>query len=162
MNAFVQSQVCAFITVSLWSTAYVVTKLVLPHFSAGALGLLRCGAATLCLLPLVRAQGGPLPKKALWPQFAVSGLAGFALYILTFNIGSSLLNATTSCIIISTSPIMTAALAGVVFRERLNPWGRAATALAFGGILVMFLWDGTFTVSGGLVWMLGAALLISI
>ncbi len=162
MNAFVRSQVYAFITVSLWSTAYVFTKIALQHFSAGSLGLLRCAVASLCLLLVVRVRGILPPQAALWPQFAASGLAGFTLYILTFNMGSSLLNATTSCIIISTSPIMTAILAHIAFGERLNRWARAATVLAFGGILIMFLWEGAFAVSGGLAWMLGAALLISI
>lgn len=162
MNAFVRSQAYAFTTVLLWSTAYVFTKIALEHFSAGSLGVLRCAVASLCLLLVVRLKKIPPPKAALLPLFIASGLAGFTLYILAFNLGSSTLNATTSCIIISTSPIMTAVLAGPVFQERLNLWGRAATVLAFGGILIMFLWEGEFFVSPGLAWMLGAALLISI
>ena len=69
----------------------------------------------------------------------MAGLSGFALYMLVFNKGSMLLNATTSCIIISTSPIITALLARIGFGEKPGARGWAATGLAFGGVYIMTL-----------------------
>lgn len=156
-----QSQICAFITVLLWSTAYVLTPVALRHFSASSLGLLRCAVATACLVPAVAAGGAGLPKPADYPLFLASGAAGFALYMVAFNTGSAMLNPTTSCVIISLSPIITALLAAAAFKERLGARRWFATGLAFCGILVMCLWDGAFAFSEGLAWMLGAAVLIS-
>jgi drug/metabolite transporter (DMT)-like permease len=72
------------------------------------------------------------------------------------------LNPTTSCIIISTSPIITAFLAQAVFGERPGRAGWLGIGTAFAGILIITLWDGELLVSGGVVWMLAAAVLISL
>lgn len=161
-KSFFASQAYAFLTVLLWSTAYVFTKVALQHFSASALGLLRCAVASLCLVAVVFAKRLPPPQRSYWPLFLLSGLAGFTLYIITFNIGSTMLNATTNCVIISTSPIITALLASALFKERLTARQWIATWLAFAGILAMSLLDGVFMVSEGLAWMLAAAVLISV
>ncbi len=161
-HPFLLSQAYAFVTVLLWSTAYVFTKVALQYFSASSLGLLRCGVAALCLLLALGPKRFSRPPLKQLPLFLLSGAAGFGLYILAFNIGSSLLNPTTSCVIISMSPIITALLARLAFGEKLNAGRWAATGLSFGGVLLMFLWDGAFTLSAGLLWMLGAAVLISI
>ena len=161
-RSFAKSQACAFATVFLWSTAYVFTPLSLQYFSAAPLGLLRCGIAALCLLGVMLVQNSSPPPLRTLPMFILSGVTGFTLYIITFNTGAALLNATTSSVVIATSPIITALLAVPVFKEtlRLRQW--AAIAVAFSGILIMFLYDGTFLTSTGLVWMLAASLLISL
>lgn len=201
------SHVFAFLTVLLWSSAYVYTKVALAWFSPTALGLLRCLTASAVLLAVilakrlsavasasrasgvisrVRASGviqdkraggvisgdhasadgpepriGP-PRPADIPKFLFSGAAGFALYLLVFNKGTESLNPTTSCIIISASPIITALIARAAFKERLAPGGWAAICAAFCGILIMTLWDGSIRISWGIAWMTAAAVLISI
>ena len=162
MNNFYLSQIYAFITVFLWSTSYVFTKLALQHFSAGALGFFRCLVASLCLLLVLLLKKQPLPRASLLPGLVASGAAGFAVYFVLFNTGSSLLNATTACVVISTSPIITALLALGIYRERISPAGWFSILLAFGGILVMMLHKGGLSLTGGLPWMLGAAFLISV
>jgi drug/metabolite transporter (DMT)-like permease len=94
-------------------------------------------------------------------MFLLSGIVGFTLYIIAVNTGSSSLNATTSCVVISTSPIISALLARFIFEERLNARQWFATGLAFCGILILSLWNGMFSISHGLAWMLAAAFLIS-
>lgn len=155
------SQIYAFLTVLLWSSAYVFTKIALESFSFASLALLRCGVASLCLGAVLAVRKKPFPGLTSLPWFAVSGATGFALYILVFNMGSASLNPTTSCVIISTSPIITALLAQLFFKESLGPLRWIALALAFCGILVMTLWDGSFSVSDGTLWMLAAAFCIS-
>lgn len=162
MNSFVLSQICAFITVLLWSTSYVFTKIALEHFSAESLGFIRCATASLCLLPILAMKRQTLPGRSLLPWFVASGAAGFAVYFVLFNLGSSLLNATTACVIISTSPIITAVLALGFFRERIGAGGGFSIVLAFCGVLVMALPQGDFILTGGLPWMLGAAVCISV
>lgn len=159
---FFMSQAYAFLTVLLWSSAYVYTKVALQYYSFSALALLRCAVASICLGGVLIAQRASFPGLSSLPHFLVSGAAGFALYILAFNKGSISLNPTTSCIIISTSPIITALFARLFFGEKLGLLRWIAIGLAFFGILVMTLWDGVFSLSEGIVWILAAALLISV
>ncbi len=156
------SQFYAFLTVLLWSSAYVFTKVALESYSVSALALLRCLIASLCLGGALAAKRAAFPGLSSLPRFFVSGACGFGLYILVFNQGSITLNPTTSCVIISISPILTALLARIRFGERLGFLRWLAIGLAFGGILVMTLWEGDFYVSEGIAWMLAAALLISL
>ena len=135
-------QAYAFATVVLWSTAYVYTKVALAFFTPGPLGLVRCAVASLAFVGILlargRARGGFfVPSARHLPLFAAAGLSGFTLYLLAFNEGSITLNPTTNCIVISTAPILTAALARLFFSERLPVLRWLALALAFGGVVVM-------------------------
>ena len=52
-------------------------------------------------------------------------------------------------------------MASVVFRERLTRLAWIALWLAFLGVLVLMLWNGSVSINAGVFWMLGAALAIS-
>ena len=156
------SQAYAFLTVFFWSSAYVFTRMALEHHSFSSLALLRCAVASLCLGGIIIAKKIPFPGVLSLPRFFVSGAIGFALYILIFNKGSESLNPTTSCMIISTSPIMTALLARFCFEEKRGVQRWIAIGMAFSGILIMTLWDGNLFISGGIFWMSASALLISV
>ncbi|OXS28979.1 MAG: hypothetical protein BCS36_09610 [Desulfovibrio sp. MES5] len=162
MGAALRSQVYALLTVMLWSTAYVFTKLALEFFSPGALGLLRCGVATLTFGCVVALGRIPAPRLRDLPLFILSGLCGFTLYMLAFNLGSVTLNPTTNCIVISTTPIITAVLARLAFGEKLRALRWCALALAFGGVVVMNGGGQSFVVAPGIAWVLLAALLVSL
>lgn len=158
----------AFFTVLLWSSAYVYTKVALEHFSGPVLGFLRCAVASGVLVLVMLLKRAPAPKAADLPKLALSGALGFALYLLAFNKGSESLNPTTSCIIISTAPIISAVIARFYLGEKIGPAGWCAVLVAFGGVLVLMLWDGSLAGSSnparldGIGWMLLAALLISL
>ena len=149
------------LTVLLWASAYVGTKVALTHFGSPELGLLRCGAASITLAIALSLKRPPLPRRRDAPWLALCGLTGFALYLFLFNKGSESLNPTTSCVLIATSPVITACFAGIFFRERITAPGWAAIALGFSGVLVMALWQGSLAISHGLIWMLAAASAIS-
>lgn len=151
----------AFLTVLLWSSAYVFTKVALAHFTAAPLGFIRCLVASVVLGAVVVARGIKAPPLRLLPRFVLAGFAGLTLYLILFNHGTTTLSPTTSCIVISTAPIITALLARLFLGERIGPHGWAAILLAFAGILVMTLWEGTVEVNRGVLWVAGAAFLIS-
>ena len=157
----------AFATVVLWSTAYVYTNVALEFFTPGPLGLVRCAVASLAflvILPLMgKGRGGFfVPAARHLPLIAVSGLSGFTLYLLAFNEGSISLNPTTNCIVISTVPIVTAALARIFFGERLPALRWLALALAFGGVVLMNGGGRGFMLAPGMGWVLVAAVLLSL
>lgn len=161
-GALIKSQMYAFLTVVFWSSAYVFTKTALEFFSVSSLAVLRCLVASLSLAGVAAFGKMPPPPLSAIPRFLLTGAAGFAFYVLAFNKGSVLLNPTTSCVIISTAPIITALLAYFRFGEKVGAPGVLAMGAAFGGILVMMLWNGVMDFSEGIVWIFGAALLISI
>ena len=52
-------------------------------------------------------------------------------------------------------------MAAALLHERLRPSGWLALALAFAGVLILMLWDGTLSLNDGIFWSLGAAACIS-
>lgn len=154
------SQFYAFLTVAIWSSAYVYTKVALLTFSATALGLLRCGVATLCLMTLLTFYRQLAVKWRHIPVFMLSGASGFTLYFIAFNTGSLSLNPTTASIIIALCPIISALLALVVFKEKLRISQWLATLTAFSAVLFISLQEGSLLISQGIIWMLGAAALL--
>ena len=160
-HSFLRSQIYAFCTVLLWASTYVFTKIVLESFSVSAVAFLRCFTASLFLVAaLAVMKSGIPPLRTIIPQFLLVGVVGFALYLPVFNKGSLALTPTTSCIVMATTPIITALLARLLLKEKLAMRQWLAIALAFGGILVMTLWNGTLVVTLGIAWMLLAAFLL--
>ncbi|MFA1240775.1 DMT family transporter [Serratia odorifera] len=157
-----RSQVYALLTVVMWSGAYVYTKAALLTFSAGTLGLLRCGVATLCLMTLLACHRQLAVAWRDIPAFILSGTCGFALYFLAFNTGSLFLNPTTASIIIALCPIISALLARVIFKEKLRLRQWLATLAAFSSVAFIVLQQGSLQVSQGVIWMLGAAVLLAV
>ncbi|MFR3458061.1 MAG: DMT family transporter [Bilophila wadsworthia] len=156
----VSSQWYAFATVVLWSSAFVFTKVALLSFSSTALGFLRCAIASVVLYAVLRCKGVRMLSWRELPRFTLSGALGFSIYLFIFNKGSETLTAATGCILIATAPIITALMASVVFRERLTRLAWIALWLAFLGVLVLMLWNGSVSINAGVFWMLGAALAI--
>ena len=156
------SQFYAFLTVAIWSSAYVYTKVALLTFSATALGLLRCAVATLCLMTLLTFYRQLAVKWRHIPVFMLSGASGFSLYFIAFNTGSLSLNPTTASIIIALCPIISALLALVVFKEKLRTSQWLATLTAFSAVLFISLQEGSLLISQGIIWMLGAAALLAL
>lgn len=149
------------ITIILWAGAYVFTKVALAHFSPPSLGFLRCLTASAALLLIMLIKREAFPPLREMPRFVLSGALGFSVYLVLFNQGAGYLTAAASCLIISTSPILTAFGAAALFGERLSPVAWGAMALEFAGLLVLTLWNGVFSVNQGILWMLGAAAAIS-
>lgn len=157
-----RSQFYAFLTVVMWSSAYVYTKITLLTFSASVLGLLRCAVATLCLMAMLIYRHQLAVRWRYLPVFIISGACGFALYFVAFNTGSVSLNPTTASIIIALCPIISALLARVIFHEKLHLRQWLATLAAFSGVAFIVLREGSLQISQGVVWMLGAAILLAI
>lgn len=160
-SLFASSQWYAFATVALWSSAFVFTKVALQSFSSTGLGFLRCAIASVTLYVVLRMKKIGLFGWRELPRFVFSGALGFSIYLYTFNKGSETLTAATGAILTSTAPILTALLAFFLFRERLRMIGWAALLLAFAGVLVLMLWNGTVSINGGVFWMLAASFAIS-
>ena len=152
----------AMTTIVFWSLAYVLTRLALQHFSAFSLGFLRYLVASCTLIAIAIFTKMKLPRKSDIPWFLASGAIGFFFYMIAFNIGEKTVTASTGSIVIATVPVITALLSRLVYKEKLYIYQLIAIVFEFIGVLVLTLMDGVFSINIGLLWLLLAALLLSI
>ncbi len=152
----------AFITVFLWSTSYVLTKMIVDAYDPSSLALLRILVACATMALILAWNRTPRPPLGDMHRFILPGLLGFSVFYYLFNKGTGLTNPTTVVIAIATASVFTPVLARVFYRERLKPLGWAAIALAFAGICIMTLWDGAMQLNVGVVWCTGAALSLAL
>jgi len=152
----------AIITVWFWSLAYVFTRMALQYFSAYSLGFLRYFVASCTLIVVVVVTKIKPPKKSDLKWFVIGGAAGFFLYMIAFNKGCETVTASTSSVIIATVPIITAVLARFIYKERLKSFQWLAIVISFLGVITLMLLNGIFTVNIGLIWLLLAAILLSL
>ncbi len=152
----------AITTIVFWSLAYVFTRLTLRYFSAFSLGFLRYAIASGALLVAVVLLKLRAPDRKDLPWFLAAGAAGFFLYMIAFNQGQAAVTAATGSVVIATVPVMTAVLARFVYREKLAAFQWFAIFVEFAGVVVLTLMNGSFSVNAGLLWLLLAALLLSV
>lgn len=152
----------AWVTILFWSLAYVFTRLAVSYFSPLALGLLRYLAASAAMLVVAVITKMKRPAGRDVPWLLLSGASGFFLYMIAFNTGSQRVTASTSSVIIATTPVITALLARIFYRERLTVIQYFSVALSFFGVVVLTVLKGGFSVSEGLPWLFAAAILLAV
>jgi drug/metabolite transporter (DMT)-like permease len=152
----------ALTTILFWSIAFPFTHMAMQHFSAYGLGLTRYALASAALLPVVIVKKLKPPKRKDAGWFLLAGALGFALYMVVFNIGNNLVTSATASIMLAVTPVLTALLAQLFFREKLKPVKWIAVAVEFSGILILALWRGVFAVNQGILWLMAAVVCISL
>lgn len=152
----------AMVTILFWSLAYVLTRLTLQYFSAFSLGFLRYFVASCALIVMAVAAKLQLPRKKDLPWFVLAGGIGFFLYMIAFNQGQATVTAATGSIVIATVPVITALFARFVYQETLKSYQWVAILIEFTGVTVLTLMNSTFSVNWGLLWLLLAALALSV
>lgn len=152
----------AMITIIFWSLAYVLTKLALQYFTTFSLGFLRYFIATGTLLVVAIVMKMKLPSINDLPLFILAGIFGFFFYMIGFNQGQQKVTASTASIVIATVPVLTALIARFVYKEKLSFIKWIAILIEFAGVAVLTLLDGLISINIGLLWLLFAALSLSI
>ncbi len=152
----------AMTTIFFWSLAYVFTRLTSEVFSPSALGFLRYIMASAALAVVALVTKMPLPRRQDLGWFAAAGFTGFFLYMIAFNQGMLTLSSATGSVIIATVPMLTALMARFVYGERLAPLQWAAILVEFCGVAVLTLLNGVFSVNGGILLLMAAALVLAV
>ncbi len=128
----------ALVTVLIWGTTFVSTKVLLTRFTPIEILLFRFVLGYLALwLVYPRPLRGVTPRRELY--FAAAGLCGVCLYYLLENVALTHTTASNVGVIVSVSPCFTALLTRLTFREgeRLRPSFFAGFVLAMAGISLM-------------------------
>ena len=149
-------------TILFWSLAYVMTRLALGYFSPFSLGFFRYFIASIVLLFIAIIIKINIPAKNDIKWFIFAGFFGFFFYMIVFNIGSITVPASTSSIIIATTPIITTLLARIFFKEKLKVIQYIAIIIQFMGVGILTLMNGIFSINKGLIWIILASISLSI
>lgn len=143
----------ASLLITVWSSNFVVAAIGLTRVPPFTLATLRFAFAAFPAILFVRRPRGSWIRLA---SFGVLfGLGQFGLLFLGIREG---VTPTLASIIIQMQVFFTAALAALLFRERLRPHNVVALIVAAGGLLLIALRGGTSAPATGLVLALLAAL----
>jgi drug/metabolite transporter (DMT)-like permease len=152
----------AITTIVFWAMAFVFTRLALPYFTVYSLGVLRYLAASGALLFLAIVTRMKPPALRDVPWFLLAGAVGFAIYMVVFNLGSQRVSASTGSVILATTPIITALLARLIYREKLTPLQYGSIGVSFMGVVALTVLQSGFTLNFGILYMLVSAFLVSV
>lgn len=159
MNNKIKMNLYAFLTVLIWGSGFPFTRMIGDQISSCSLGFIRCfwSAAVLLVIGKIIHIRKPFHQKdLLW--FFLSGALGFSLYFTLFSIGLETLSSATGSIITAMTPILVAMAAMKMYGERINLIGWISIFCAFGGVVVLLLWNGVLSINMGAAWMMLSAI----
>jgi drug/metabolite transporter (DMT)-like permease len=134
------------LTILLWAVNLSIIKMGLREFSAHAFNGVRLGLAALVYLVVLATRGRKAlpPKGDGWPTLLL-GLFGITIYQIFFIRAISLTSASTTSIIMATTPVFIALLSSAVGQERISWAGWLGIGISFAGfILVVYNQNGGF------------------
>ncbi|MDP1421880.1 DMT family transporter [Peribacillus simplex] len=152
------------ITIILWASAFPGIRVALTAYSPEHVSLLRLLIGSLILILVAVIQGIRLPEVKDVPIILLLGFLGFAVYQTALNYGEQTISAGVASLLVSTTPIFTALLAFLFFREKFGFWGWVGSLLGFSGMAFIFLGGSTerFSFNIGIILVLVASLSESI
>ena len=122
----------------LWASAPIGMKYCLHFCPPLTLMVQRFLFAGVVLLAVARARGMALPRsRQTWGRFALLGLLNNTLYIGLFATGLRAVSAGTGAVLMSTTPLLLAAVAPFFLRESWSLQKIAGLLLAFLSVVVM-------------------------
>ncbi|MFJ7309770.1 DMT family transporter [Peribacillus frigoritolerans] len=152
------------ITIILWASAFPGIRAAVTAYSPEHVSLLRLliGSITLILVAVI--QGIRLPEVKDVPIILLLGFLGFSVYQTALNYGEQTISAGVASLLVSTTPIFTALLALLFFREKFGFWEWAGSLIGFSGMAFIFLGGSTerFSLNIGIILVLVASLSESI
>ncbi len=126
-----------FVTLALWSSAFVGIRAGLRAYAPGEVALLRYLVASILLGGYVLAKQTRLPRARDWPRIALAGALGFTLYNLALNTGELRVTAGAASFVSNTGPVFTALLATALLGERLGVQGWLGLGVSLAGAAVI-------------------------
>lgn len=138
----------AFITIFIWGTTYISTKILLQDFSPIQILLARfvIGFVILCLINHHRLKTNGFKTEI---YFAAAGLTGICLYYLLENIALVYTTASNAGVIVAAAPFFTAILSQIFFRDKkyINSFFVLGFLLAIAGTCILSFKGNAVTVN---------------
>lgn len=137
-NHRLQGHLLGGLTVLVWGTTFVATKVLLRTFSPVEIMVTRFALGFLALL--IASRGQLRPKKASHEiLFALAGLTGVTLYFLMENIALAYISASLVGVIVAAAPLFTALFAAIILHEKLGRWFFCGFVCAMAGVALVSL-----------------------
>jgi drug/metabolite transporter (DMT)-like permease len=135
---------------ALWGASFLFMRMGAAEFGPAPLAAVRCGIAAVMLLALLAARGGLTPLRRDWRRVGAVGLTNSALPFLCFGLAALAIEAGLSAIFNAATPLMTAFIAALLWRERLARQRWLGLVIGLAGV-VWLAWDraGIKTASHG-------------
>jgi drug/metabolite transporter (DMT)-like permease len=138
MSALRRAIVLLVITMVIWGSTFVATKIVIGVVPPLTLAFLRVAIGALVLAPLALARHRRSPRRLPWGSLLLLGLIGVTFYYLMFNLAIRYISASQGALVQSCIPAITALCAVVLLGERATALRWAGIALSMLGIAVVF------------------------
>ncbi|MFJ7183931.1 DMT family transporter [Lysinibacillus xylanilyticus] len=153
-----------FITIILWASAFPGIRVALTAYSPEHISLLRLLVGSFVLIIIAIITKTPLPALKDIPIILFLGFLGFTVYQVALNYGEQTISAGVASLLVSTTPIFTALLAVVFYREKLRLWGWVGSLVGFCGVAFISVGGSTggFSLNMGIIIVLIASLSESI
>ena len=127
-----------------WGLNIVAVKYLTQYMDARILAAVRIVIALLVVTLIIKARGGHIPKLTR-AQLGWLALAGFLVvyaHQAALVAGLGLTSAANGTLIMATSPLLSAVLAAVFYRERLTPARVCGALLGLAGVALVVLGSG--------------------
>ena len=150
-------------TIAVWATALPFGKVALQSVDALTLSVARVVGGAILMLIIGVFKGLHIPTSwREWGIYILLGATGNFVYQVVFNEGLRTIPAATSSIIMALTPMTTALMALVVYKDKIRPIGWIFTITAFIGVAVIIFWNSTLTIPMGAIWTLVGMILFAV
>lgn len=125
---------------ALWGASFLFMRVSAGEFGPVALAAVRCGVAAALLIALLAARGELAPLRRHWRRVGAVGITNSALPFVCFGVAALAIEAGLAAIFNAATPLWTAFIAVIWWRERLVGTRWLGLAIGFGGV-VWLAWD---------------------
>ena len=147
MKQTIKGHGAALLSVMIWGTTFISSKIVLAHLSPIALLIYRF-LVGLAVLTLLEPHKMVLKKKSDEVYFIFAGITGVTLYYLLENISLTYTTASNAGVIVSTVPFFTALAAWILRKEKcMSVRFLGGFALALSGIALISFQGGSISLN---------------
>jgi len=129
-------------TLALWASAFAGIRAGLHAYSPGQLAVLRFIVASTTLAIYAGIAHFHRPELRDIPGLILSGIIGISFYNLALNYGETRVSAGAASLLIASTPIWTAVLAGFILNERLLARRWAGVFVSFAGVALIASGEG--------------------
>ncbi len=132
---------------ALWGGSFLFMRMGAGEFGPIALAAVRCAGACALLLPWLASRGQLGELRRSWRRIAMVGLTNSALPFLCFGVAALAIDAGLSAIFNAATPLWTALIAVIWWRDRLDATRWLGMAIGLAGV-VWLAWDGATLKAG--------------
>ncbi|GAA1976853.1 DMT family transporter [Microbacterium pumilum] len=125
--------------VALWASAFPAIQVAVPELGVIGLSFIRLVVAMAALLIVAVLRGARIPKARDLGWIAGAGFFGMTAYQLLLNASELRVPAGTASIVVAAAPLVSVAVAWVLFREPISRSTLVGSAVALTGVAIVCL-----------------------